>query len=106
MSEYLEGPSMCLSVCRVSQRQWDWRSHYWNTVLQTMERGHCRNTLLCNNDLGFNTDYVIHSMLEDTDCCATITSDRISTTITYVIWRKERLWKDSVLLRVRLSNLV
>jgi hypothetical protein len=35
-----------------------------------------------------------------------MTSDHISATMTYVMWREERLWNVSVLQRVHLPNIV
>jgi hypothetical protein len=39
-------------------------------------------------------------------CFVTVTSDHISATLTYVMWREERLWNVSVLQRVHLSSRV
>jgi hypothetical protein len=38
--------------------------------------------------------------------CATLTSDHIGATITYMMWCEEHLWNVSVLERVHLYNLV
>jgi hypothetical protein len=40
------------------------------------------------------------------ETCATMTLDRISATMMYLMWREEHLWNASALQRVHLSNVV
>lgn len=92
--EHLKGPYK--SVCRFFLGG---RQHAWPGIIVAQQWG--RGPIIGTHLVNSGNQYHCWSTL-----LGTVSSDHISGTMTYAIWREERLWNVGLLQRVHFSNVV